>query len=367
MRSLAVGGFTAAEVQTALHTSGRTVDFRYELLSSVNDRMGDLENVISGEVANDGFAEIKRTAKFLMVEDSGINWLSDRIRPWFRLKIGSGWVEWPLGTFLLSTPKRRINAVLTQRDVEAYDLLLILKDDAVLTRYSVAAATNVITAVGTVLTGAGFTLMNLVATDETLPVAKEWPPGTSKLKIVLDLLTTINYRFYIDPNGVPVAKPYQRPDERGTEYMYSDDAMSILSPDMESEVDYFKVPNQWLAIVSEPDRPPLSSTYTNSNPNSPTSTISRGRTIFTLVENQEATSQAVLDLVVQKAAFEASQVQEVTTASTALMPHHEDQDMIEVRYSKLDGLPRRYVEHSWTMPLEVGAMMTHELRRVVPV
>lgn len=282
-------------------------------------------------------------------------------------EVPAAWAEWPLGIFLLSTPKRNIDAIHVRRDVDAYDQLIVLKDDKVEDRYTVVTGTNVVTAVQTLLESAGFTKFNLVSTEETVPVDMEWEPGTEKLKIINELLTSINYRsLYFSGSGLPVARPYQRPDERPTEYTYASDSLSVLKPQVESGIDLFKVPNKWIAIVSEPDRPEMKATYTNDNPASPTSTVSRGRTILEVLASQEATSQEVLDGLVQKAAFNASQVYEHLKIDTALMPHHEDQDLISVDYDRLGALTQ-YVEHTWSMNLAAGQTMKHELRRVVSV
>jgi hypothetical protein len=361
--------YTGEEVHDVLTSSGRTIAFRYELLTSANVFKKNLTTVLSASIANSGNAEIRRTAKFRMAEDTSVNWLSDRIRPWFRVKMPNGtWAEWSLGIFLLSTPTLKIGLATKEREIDAYDQLLILRDDAVTSRYSVAAGANVITAVSTLLTGAGILTTNLVSTAETLPVVKEWKPGTSKLKIIQELLASINYEpLYFDGQGVAIAKPYQLPSERPTEYTYTADEASLLAGEMDTTLDLFNVPNSWLAIVSEPDRAPLTSIYTNSNPNSPTSTVSRGRTILKLLESQEATSQAVLDAKVAKAAYESSEVYETLSIRTALMPHHEDQDIIAVEYDRLSGLTLRYVEHEWSMSLTPGSLMEHKLKRVVSV
>lgn len=369
MQALAVGKWTAEEVIAELHRNGRQVAFRYDRLSSANALLGPMNAVRSGKVANNALADIKRTGRFVMedVDDGSINFLSDRIRPWFRLNMGDGWAEWPLGIFLMSTPKRTVGSTATLREVEAYDQGLILRDDKVGTRYTVAAGTNVITAVDTLLSDAGITQRNLVSTTETMPVARDWDPGTSRAKIIGDLLSSINYRsLYFNAAGYAVAEPYMQPASRPVGYTYTTTQDSIIRPAAVHEHDLFSIPNKWVAVVSEPDKVPLSATYTNTNPDSPTSTVSRGRTITEILQTQEATSQAVLDAKVQRAAFEASQIYEAVEISTAIMPHHEDADLVELEYPDLVSRSR-FVEHTWEMDLRAGGEMKHRLRRVVSI
>lgn len=368
MQSLGVNGYAADEVKTRLHASGRKLRFRYEHLDEDNVQVGWLNKVQSARVANNSLADIKRTATFVIGEDSSINFLKDRIRPWMGVEMqDGGWAEWPLGIFLLSTPVRSVDPSAAMREVLAFDQLLVLKDDAIDVRYAVASGTNVITAVGDVLTAAGIMQRNLVATAETLPVAREWPPGTTRLRIINDLLASINYRsLYFNSAGVAVAEPYAAPSDRPIGYTYAADNRSVLVPQLRQELDLFSVPNKWIAVVSEPDRAPLVSTYTNTDPSSPTSTVSRGRTITRILDTQEATSQASLDAKVQRAAVESSQVYETVDFETALMPHHEDSDVIEINYA-LFGAKARFIEHSWEMTLRVGSKMKHVVRRVVSV
>lgn len=367
MQSLAVGGFTPEEVKAALTASSREVRFRYEHLSVDNEHIGWLDGILSASIRNNALARIKRTARFQTRRIPEMDWLRDRIRPWIEFKIKGQWVGWPLGIFLLSTPGRVIDRTGSSRSVEAYSQLIVLVDDKVETRYTVAAGTNIIDEVRTIITGAGIDSTELVPTTETLPVDRDWKPGTSKLEIINDLLDSINYQpLNFSSVGAAVTAPYAAPAERPVGYTYAANEQSVLDPSLKHELDLFGIPNKWVVVVSEPDRPALSSTYTNTNPISPTSTVNIGRTIVDFREETEATSQAVLDAKVARIAFEASQVYERVDFRTALMPHHENAELIEIDYDRL-GAKNRYVEHTWTMPLKAGALMRHAIRRVVNV
>lgn len=276
------------------------------------------------------------------------------------------WAEWPLGVFVLSSAERNVDGTGTTRDLECYDLGVILLEDAVTDRYVVTAGTLYTDAVRTLLDAAGITSRFVTESTATLPADRDWPPGTPRGTIVDDLLGSINYRsLYFDAAGFAVAEPYVSPADRGEEHTYAVGSRSVLVPEISVGFDLFTVPNSWVAYVSEADRPVLTSTYTNSNPDSPTSTVSRGRTI---VDHRkvDAASQSALDALVSRIAFEASQVLEVVEFDTATMPHHEDADVLRVTYPAA-GLGARYTEHTWSLPLEVGAKMRHRVRRVVTI
>lgn len=206
---------------------------------------------------------------------------------------------------------------------------------------------------------------SITKSSAVLPTALEWDTGTSKLTIINDLLSAINYESAtFDEDGVLIAKPYVTPDKRAAEFTYATDSSSVISGDVNQTVDLFKIPNKWVAVVSEADRPPLVSTYTNTNPLSPTSTVARGRTIVDFRTEQKAVDQITLDALTTRLAFEASQVYEVIEFETGIMPIHQNADVYIV---SIDGLAvnAKFSEHKWSMDLENGATMKHTVRRVV--
>jgi hypothetical protein len=376
MQSLAVNGYTVPQVKAALLAPLRTVAFRYNLMDKTNAFVKTLLNVESATVANDTSAQIKRTAKFGIVDDGSIDFLSQRIQPWVWLKMptsagigtdGSGYAKFPLGVFLLSTPPKQTDDYqIVRRAVDGYDLTQILLDDKVLTRYTITAGTNYITAIGSILSGAGITQTNLQATTLTLLADMDWAPGTAKLQIVTDLIAAFNYRFYFDENGIATAIPYLTPAQRASEFAYADDSNSVMFPQAQDQLDLFSIPNEWVLVVSEADRPAMTSTYTNSNSNNPTSTTNRGRTIVKYVKGQQAPDQATLDALAQKTAFQDSQVYETVTFETALMPMHSDYDVLTFTNSPL-GISANYSEKSWEMSLVKGGHMKHVIQQVVNV
>lgn len=346
----------------AAPATDRHLSFRYELLDSSNVHKGWLDEVMSASVANNALADIKRTARLKMLDNPDIDWLADRVKPWVDLNDDAH----PQGVFLLSSPKRHHEKGIVTRDVEAYDQGVVLRDDKVEDRYTVAAATNYISAARTLLESAGIVEMNLTPTDKVLPAGREWDPGTSKGRIINDLLAAINYRsLYFDSAGAAVAEPYISPADAAPRHLYATDQDSLIMPGAEEELDLFGIANKWVLYTSEPDLPSLVSVYANSNPNSPTSTVSRGRTIVDF-RQVEAADQAILDARAERLAFEASQVYTAVDFTTAIAPDHGDADVIDFIHDGL-GVSARYAEHTWSLSLKVGAEMKHRIRRVVTV
>lgn len=288
------------------------------------------------------------------------------------------YVEWPLGVFLLSTPHRELlKGDVLVRPVQGYDQLQVYSDDAVSSRYEVAASASYTDAVETLLGGV---TADIVASTETLPAARDWDPGTTKLRIINDLLASINYRpLHFNADGRAQVKPYVSPQDQPPEWTYSDLSASVLGYNARQELDLFGVANQWIVVVSEPDQPVLSSTYTNTDPASPTSTTRRGRTITDFRSSPEGLggglgpdgnpippTQGELDAYVEKLAFEASQVYAALEFRTGLMPIHGTYDVYQITFDRM-AINAKFSEHTWSMDLRGGAFMTHRARRVVVI
>lgn len=362
---------TEAEILAVLRGNYgvRRFGFRYELLTENNVYVQELTNIESAKVEQNWLADIKRTANLVIRETGEINYLSDRIKPYIRTWLppyGSlDYVEHPQGVFMLTSPKRNSDEQnRVTRDVTAYDPLKVFTDDKVTTRYTVVSGAVVTDAISTLL---GSIPKNISPSTKTLVTANEYEPGTTKLAIINDLCSTINYEsLSFDEDGTAVVQPYRDPPSRAEEFVYGTGGAGLIVPDVDQELDLFDVANRWVRVVSEPDRPLLTSTYTNADPSSPTSTVRRGRTIVDFATEEDAVDQATLDAKVARLAFEASQVYEAFEFSTALMPIHSGNDVYRVVYPSL-AINTKYVEQSWSLELKPGSPMAHRARRVVKV
>lgn len=199
----------------------------------------------------------------------------------------------------------------------------------------------------------------------TIPEIKEWEAGTSKREIIADLLSAINYEsLSFDEDGFAVVKPYVSPQDRGSEFTYQDDELSVMYPEVMQEFDLFSIPNRWILTVSDPDRDMIVVDFTNMDPASPTSTVRRGRTITEFLQEQDASDEATLIDKATRQAFESSQVFEAIEFDTGLMPIHSGNDVYSLSYDPL-GVKGQYSEVSWDMDLQAGAKMSHRARRVI--
>jgi hypothetical protein len=367
-----VATYPDPEVAAALVAPTRTWDFRYDRVD-LDGNVTGTEEVLAASVAyNDLADKIKRTCSVTLRGTTTFDPLSDRLRPYALLRMpDGGWHDFPLGTFYLPTTGR-VRLPTAGKDtiqVQGYDSVQqTLVEDKVMDRYVVDTGTAYTTAVQTVLTGAGLGTGQITVSPLTLPGPMEWEPGTEKLRIVNDLLAAIDYRpIGSSPLGVPRAVPYLEPSQAPVVWEYGIDSESVLRPDVDVEFDLFNIPNAWIAVVSEADRPPLVAKLVNDDEADPLSTVNRGRTIvqvLTTDQTAQAADAAVLQAKVERAALEARSVYEIARPTTGLMPFHGEGDVCLLDYG--EG-PLRFRQAEWAMTLKAGGEMTHRFRRVVTV
>lgn len=370
MQLIEQNGYSKEKILEQLHFKygSNTVKFKYDLLDKNEIKIGTLDNVISGEISMASLAQIKRTARFSIIDKGNIDWLNDRIQPIYMLKMpDGGWVKWSLGIFIPSTPSKTETGGVIYREVEAYDGLVVLKDDKFSSRYVIPGGTNYSEAIYQLLFDSGIQKINIDITDKILPSSREFEIGTEILSAVNQLLSEINYTtLTVDEYGYYTSKKYISPSDRVAEYTYADDELSILSSGINEELDIFGVPNIWVVVVSNPELEPLISVYENNNPESITSTISRDRNIVDYREIDSIADQSSLDDYVKRIANNASQVYGHVIFETALNPLHSYSDVLNLKYGPLS-IDDKFSETKWTLPLQAGAKMVHEVRRVVSI
>jgi hypothetical protein len=320
-------------------------------------------------VFNSLYIDAERDYEVIIPEGTEINYLQDRIQPFMEIKMPKGdWIEFPLGVFLLSSPTRMdgVNGSV-YREIEAYDGLIILDEDKFTNRYLVPDGKDYTEAVKEILESAGVTKYAIEDSIKFVTRDIEFKTGTSKLEAVNQLLSAINYTpLWVNANGYFVSSPYVSPTDRAYDYTYEDNELSVTYSGMEEELDIFSVPNVWVVTESNPEKQPLVSVVENNNPRSQTSIEALGRRIVDFREIDEIADQATLNAYTERIAFEASQVFGKLKFKTALMPFHEYSDVLYVRYAPLK-VNHKFAETAWTMPLEAGAQMEHEVRRVVDI
>ncbi|WP_315122345.1 hypothetical protein [uncultured Clostridium sp.] len=349
----------------------REVKFRYDLLNRHEIKIGQLDYATEGRITFNSQAEIKRTCSldFRENESKEIDFLNDRIKPYFMLKMPNGdWLEYPLGIFLISTPKKIKKGNYFYRDAEGYDSTMTLKEDKFTTRYIIYKGQNYVKAIIDIINTAGIWKINIPSSELTTEMDKEFEIGTSKLEAINSLLKEVNYTsIWVDNNGALTSATYQVPTIRKAEYVYRNDDLSvILSDNSSEELDLFNVPNVWVITASNPEKEPLVSRYTNDAKDSITSTVNRSRNIVHFESVNDIADQNTLDDYVRRVAYNTSDIYSEFNFQTALMPHHSFMDCLFIHHDKF-GITSKYVETNWEMDLKLGGTMSHTCRKVIQI
>lgn len=347
----------------------REIDFRYKVLRNGAD-YGFLQAVSSGIIRCDDEASIKmsfagvfrpeaRDAAGNVIE---VKFLSDEIEP---VLVLNG-TEHPLGVFLPATVTPSETEGAGQLQIEAFDRCWLVRDVYSETLTFFAAGTPYLTAVEQLLTQAGIRTILATPSTATLSEAREdWDLGTSYLTIVNDLLAEINYKpLWFNSSGIAILEPAAVPTASQIQHtLDADNVESLLLPEISRTTDVYQAPNVFVAYCANPDKSGIwTARAENNNPQSPLSIARRGRRIMSVERVDNIASQEALQDYVDRKRNESLIAGETVNVSTALLPGYGVADVVALHYGDLNAI---CIDRAWTMELEVGGAMNHELERVV--
>lgn len=292
------------------------------------------------------------------------DWSKILLQPWYVLRTADMEIRWPRGVFIPAAPVDSHNDTGKTVEVELYDKLLILDQDKVDTTYTVGKGANVVAAVRAVISSAGQTRHAIEDSTSTLRSAMVWEAGTSKLRIVNDLLDSINYfSLWCDGYGVYQGNPYKAPSARPVVRTFVDDEDSIYSPDFTHDRDMFNIPNKVIQVGrGDGDTPGLVATATNTDPGNPYSQPSRGRWIVHVDTDVEAASQAVLDGIAARRLGELAQVASAVDFTHAHVPLELNDVVVFERGSQ--GLALTATVQTMSISTTPGDLMQSKIREV---
>ena len=99
------------------------------------------------------------------------------------------------------------------------------------------------------------------------------------LSFISALISQANYKLYLDEDGRILFAPIQKVDELQPVWTFNDDNSSILYPDTSLDHDLYGIPNV-VEVVCSTGLNRYTARIINDDPNSPTSTVNRGREIL---------------------------------------------------------------------------------------
>ncbi len=184
----------------------------------------------------------------------------------------------PLGTFLVQTPSSSFNGAVKEVSMDAYTPLLELKENQPPLGYSILKGENIMD------NAYRLTRENarapVIQTRNTSELFSDFvaDPSEKWISYLSDLISNAKYTFDLDELGRILFAPKQDTNSLQPVWTYSDDNSSILYPDVSMNHDLYGIPNV-VEVIYSSGKDSYYAKAVNDDPNSPTSTVNRGREI----------------------------------------------------------------------------------------
>lgn len=325
-------------VYPAFSTDGPVnTGYRFELLDNEENLIGELLTVTGGNLSWDAYASVKGGGTLDVLDDgTPIDWLNTRVRPFVlrtRLGMGTPTVETPLGVFLSAAPSTNWDKTGGQRSVEVVDKLSILDTDVPMDSsglkaltYAVPAGANIVATVKALIDATGEATPAIQPSTKTLTAPIVWERGTTRLKIINDLLEVGQFfSLFCDGQGQYQVVNYVQPTDREPLYdlatPYSKGDNSLMAPAWKQDRNIYSIPNRYVVVtVGDGESEGLTATAVNVDPESPYSYAARGRWITQTQVGVDAADQAGLDAYARRQLSAATSVSSGINVSALYLP-----------------------------------------------
>lgn len=244
-----------------------------------------LTNVKSCSITRDLETETLGSATLDVTESVGESYV--RV---YLITIQNGVTErHPLGTFLVQTPASSFNGLVRNVTMDAYTPLLELKENPPPLGYSLLKNDNIMSKAYQIVRDHVRAPVVEAKHDKKLHQDFVAQPDDTWIKFTSDLIANAKYRFDLDELGRILFAPKQEISAMQPVWTYDDGKQSILYHDVTLDHDLYGVPNVVEVICSNGSEAYNKEMYysrvVNDDPNSPVSTIKRGREIIHRVTN----------------------------------------------------------------------------------
>lgn len=239
-----------------------------------------LDNVTACTINRDVDSETLGSASIDMIDSVGECYIRA-----YLITIQNGVREkHPLGTFLVQTPSSKFDGRKKEVSVDAYTPLLELKENPPPLGYSLSKDDNIMDA------AYRLTRENMrapvIKTEKDDTLYSDFVSNTNDtwVTFISDLISNAKYELGLDELGRVLFLPKQDTASLQPVWTYTDDNSSILHSEITMDHDLYGIPNV-VEVVYSSDTDVYYARVVNDDPNSPTSTVSRGREILYRVTN----------------------------------------------------------------------------------
>ena len=185
----------------------------------------------------------------------------------------------PLGTFLVQTPSIRHDGKVRSVSMDGYTPLIELKGSSPPVGYSLLKNQTVMSAASRLCEENLRAPVIAIDTDKTLESDFTSNVNDTWMSFLKDLISVDKYQFGLDEMGRVIFEPVLDVRSLSPVWTYSDDETSILCADFEDEGDLYSIPNV-VEVVYSTGIGHRFSRIVNDDPNSPVSTVNRGREVL---------------------------------------------------------------------------------------
>ncbi len=316
-----------------------------------------LDNVISCTVNRDSTAETLGSASFSITDS--VDECYVRI---YLVTVQNGLTEKiPIDTFLVQTPSSKFDGKTREMTVDAYTPLLELKEKKpplgyyLAKRYNIMdyarriVSENVRAPVGKATCSEKFYSDFVADTDDT------W------LSFISDAIANAKYLYSLDEMGRILFAPKQETESLQPVWTYNDDNSSILYPEVSIDHDLYGIPNV-VEVVYTDNGEYYYSRIVNDDPNSPTSTVNRGREILHRETNPSGIGNPTsrqIDQYAERLLKELSTIEYTVSYSHGYCPVRIG-DCVRLNYTRaeLNGVKAKVISQS--IKCEPGCQVTEK-------
>ena len=194
--------------------------------------------------------------------------------------------KFPLGTFLVQTPSVSFDGKVQTISMDAYTPLIELKENPPELGYSLLEGDNIMEAA--YQSAREHTRAPVVKTinDSELSFDFVADPNDTWMTFLRDLISNAKYVFDLDEMGRILFAPRQELVSLQPIWTYNDDNSSILTPEFTLSRDLYGIPNV-VEVSYSSGKNYYHARAVNDDPNSPISTVRRGREIIHRVTNPD--------------------------------------------------------------------------------
>lgn len=303
----------------------RSMQQTYEFYTVDPDSWGDKEKITTIEscsITRDATVDTLGSASFNCRDVMDEQY----IRVYLRVKQDDENDRVCLGTFLTQTPSSKFDGKRSDISLDGYTPLIELKQDNPTLGYTVRKNTQIMRTVYRLCTEHMRAPVLEAKNDKTMYNHFVANTDDTWFSYISDLMANANYSFGLEPNGSVVFEPYIELSSMRPVWEFNDGNSSILLPEITNDRDLFNVPNV-VEVVYSTDNEIYTAIAINDDPNSITSTVSRGHIVRhrdtnpSISENMSGdNAQAYLDAYAEKLLRNLSNVEHKLTYSHGYCP-----------------------------------------------